>query len=184
MNLEYNMGKKKDVSKEKIAVIHALLDLKTLSQRNIAKRANVSQGYVAKVVKCRKNSKKKKPIVENKRKNSGRRKKLSDREERSLKRMSIQNRQLSSTELSRRVSQNCGKSISAPTVRKILISKGMVGRRPRRKPKLTPRMVKNRLEWYDEHQNKTIADWEKVSTSSSMFVFKNIRPTYINSGLF
>ena len=73
-----------------------------------------------------------------------------------------------------------GVQVSARTVRRRLVESGLRARRPRKKPKLTPAMIKKRYEWARHHKNFTKDDWSKVCFSDeSIFHIIDDRTSYV-----
>jgi hypothetical protein len=70
---------------------------------------------------------------------------------------------------------NLGISISASTIRKILKNAGFRKTKPTRKPGLTKRMKKERLEWCLAHKDWSLEDWKNVIWSDETSVLLNHR---------
>lgn len=59
--------------------------------------------------------------------------------------------------------EEAGCSVSVRTVRRKLYELGFKCRRPIKKPRLTPAMIKKRLSWANAHKHLTVDDWRIVS---------------------
>lgn len=153
------MGKRKDISREKRARIQALLELGLYSHREIAAKENVSHQTVGRVAKS---------IAENLPSTSTGRtgsrgiRKTSAREDRLIVRKALENRQMSVRELKKNLQQS-NINISERTLKSRLYEANLKSRRPAKKPRLTFRMKKARLQWAKQHQHFTVEDWEKVT---------------------
>ena len=77
---------------------------------------------------------------------SGRKRKSVTRCDRTLIRISLRNRKLTLKEFSRELKKNSGVELSAPTVRRRLLENGLRGCKARKKPLLTEKQKKRRLE--------------------------------------
>lgn len=152
------MGKKSDLSPRKVALIKVLLDQKQQSQREIAKRLQISQKSVNRVSQAVKNGHGYSPARVGK---CGRKTKLSPRTQRKLVQMARKNRRATSQDLKKYL-EKYGVDVCASTVRRKLISAGLPARRPRKKAKITPAMAKKRLNWAYEVKSQFADDWSKV----------------------
>ena len=105
--------------------------------------------------------------------NSGRPKKFTEREERSLVRNCITNPGLSSKAIAGEYNQSNeseNKTISASMVRKILFRRNLRSYRARKKPFLSDRMIKQRLEFCKRYKNFTADDWSKFIFSDESYI--------------
>lgn len=93
---------------------------------------------------------------------SGRKHLITPREDRLLIRQSLQDRKKSSSEIAAAFSNVEGKLLSASTVRRRLLKAGLKGCKPRKKPWLSEKNRKARLEWALKHKNWTVEDWSNV----------------------
>ena len=152
------MGKKSDLSPRKVALIKVFLDEKQQSQREIAKRLQISQKSVNRVSQAVKNGRGYSPARVGK---CGRKTKLSPRTQRKLVQMARKNRRATSQDLKKYL-EKYGVDVCASTVRRKLISAGLPARRPRKKAKITPAMAKKRLNWAYEVKSQFAHDWSKV----------------------
>ena len=105
---------------------------------------------------------------------SGRKRKSVTRSDKTLIRISLRNRKLTSKELSRELKESSGVELSAPTVRRRLLENGLRGCKPRKKPLLTEKQRKHRLEWARSHVKWPVEKWRKVLFSDeSIFTLNN-----------
>lgn len=95
-------------------------------------------------------------------KRTGRKRLTSKREDRNLIRESLKNRKKTSFELAAGLSDQIGRTISARTTRRRLGEAGLKGCKARKKPWLSEKNKKARLEWALKHQCWTKNDWENV----------------------
>jgi len=153
------MGKRRDLSPTRIGQIAGMLKAKNMSQYQIAKFLNVSRSSV-------KHIKKKIDLGEDlkvKRKGAcGRPRITSERTDRKIRDICIQNRKMAMNLLEKQVFE-AGIQVSERTIRRRLAEAGLVARRPpARKPTLTPAMITKRYRWAQKYKNFTKDDWKKV----------------------
>lgn len=161
------MGKAKDLSVATIEHITALLKHSTHSQRVIAKLCNVSQTSVRRISSKVKSAQSTGPQRKGR---SGRKKVITPRGQRYLKNLVLENRRMPHKEILQKFNES-GCSVSHYTMRKSLYQMGFKSRRPVKKPRLTERMVKARLDWANTYKNFTLDDWNMVSIQNG----KNIQ---------
>ena len=149
------MGRSKDVSLETKSAIMALLNTKEYSLREIAKKVQVSHQTVMRI----NNQTQGEGIT--KRQNCGRTRKTSIRTDRRIIQKACENRFQTRRRLQQELLEE-GIDISSATLRRRLYEANLKSRRPAKKPKLTAKMRKARLEFAKAHQNYTVADWKKV----------------------
>ena len=139
---------------------------------------------IASVLKCHRSTiynlikkKKKTGSVQNLQK-SGRPKSTSKREDNLIKRMSIRNRRFGSRQLANEFNLSMAPSIiSSRTVRRRLIEQGLKSCRAKRKPLLSIKARKKRLEWAKNHLE---IDWNNVVFSDeSRFNLVSDRPILV-----
>ena len=82
---------------------------------------------------------------------SGKKRKSVTRCDRTLIRISLRKRKLTSKELSGELKESSGVELSASTVRKRLLENGLQGCKARKKLLLTEKQRKHRLEWACSH---------------------------------
>jgi DNA-directed RNA polymerase I, II, and III subunit RPABC1 len=152
------MGKKGDLSPRKVALIKVLLDQKRKSQREIAKRPQISPKSEDRVSQAVKNGHGYSPARVRK---CRRKTKLSPRTQHKLVQMARKNRRANSQDLQKYL-EKYRVEVCASTVLRKLISAGLPARRPRKKAKITPAMAKNRLNWAYEVKSHFADDWSKV----------------------
>lgn len=92
----------------------------------------------------------------------GSKRKTTPRLDRKLVSISLRNRKKTSSELASELETEDNVKISSSTVRRRLLEAGLHGCKARKKPLLSVKNVKKRLEWAKIHQNWTSADWAKV----------------------
>lgn len=163
------MGRKKDLSPRKVAVVTILLKEKTLSQREIAQKTNVSQKTVSRIKVSLGSGNE---YNHNRVGKTYRRPKLTPRSTRTLMNLCLKNRKHTSTDLKKKMA-DYGIDVSSRTIRRKLFDGGLKARRPRKKAKITPAMAKKRLDWAREHANKTEEDWSKVTNPNLCFTYLN-----------
>jgi len=97
------------------------------------------------------------------RQRSGRPKKTSPREDRTIKFNSLQNRRLSAKAIALKTSPNFVKNrLSVSTVKNRLQEVGLNGRVARKKPLLSDKNRKARYQWAKDHRDLTKEDWKRV----------------------
>ena len=150
------MVAKKQVSYENRVKIVVLRE-EGYSLSVIASKVKCSRSCVSKTLARLKETKSLKD-----RKRSGRPRISSLREDRALVRISTQNRRLTSSHLKREWQETSGVLSSARTVRRRLDEAGLYGRVARRKPLLTDKHRRVRLEWAREREHWSARDWESI----------------------
>lgn len=152
------MGHKKDISPAKSAEIMALINHLDISQRQIAKKAGVSVATVNRIKKC---SVEGGDVVINNRKNCGGKRITTPRSDRKIGQICNQSRWAPRRVLLEKVKE-AGVEITDRTLRRRIKELGFQCCRPAKKPRLTERMIRARLEWAKAHQDWTSEDWKKV----------------------
>lgn len=152
------MGKVTDITPRKSAKVAVLLQETGHTQRSIAEIVNVSQATVRRI-----NSKLKLGLELEARRTGrcGRKRITSARDERKIKKVIELNRKMPAKKL-RTVLEDQGINISLRTLKRRSYEQGFKCRRPLKKPKLTPAMIKKRLAWAKNHSAFSQADWNKV----------------------
>lgn len=150
------MGKKPDISPS-VREVMVRLSKKGLSQREIGKITNSSKGAVQNALKLHSVH-----GVVTSRPRPVRKKITTVREDRILVNISLKNRRLPSKKVAAEFLASTKKKMSPRTVRHRLQKAGLGGRRARKKPWLSERNIKKRLEWAKNHVNWTYDDWCKV----------------------
>lgn len=153
------MGKRKDLSLEEKSSVIALLRNTQYSQRDIANQCGVSQSSVRRLSqKLQANQ----TIGSVRRGRCGRKSIVTPRGQRFLRNIAVEHRRATHCEIKNKFVE-AGYTVSVATVRRNLYSMGFKCRRPVKKPKLTPAMVKKRLTWANLHKNLSVDDWQIVS---------------------
>lgn len=93
---------------------------------------------------------------------TGRKRVTTERQDRKLIRESLKNRKKTSSELAAALSEEIGYPISARTARRRLGDAGLKGCKARKKPWLSEKNKKTRLEWALRYQHFTEEDWANV----------------------
>ena len=153
------MGKKADLTPRKLRQIKTLLENTELNQREIAHRARVSQTTISSIKKrleFQGTASPKRVGV------CGRPRKRTPQTDRWLTRYSLRNRKLSSRQLNLELQQQ-HVTTDARTVRRRLHDAGIKAYRPLKKPMLSARMKRQRLEWAKQFKDWTADDWSRVS---------------------
>lgn len=146
------------------------------SSTEIAKRVKCHRTTVSRMIeKYKKNG-----SVDDKHR-SGRPRKSTERQDRTLRRISMCNRKLTSPQITRIWSQTCSVEVCTSTVRRRLLAKGLKGCRARSKPLLTDHHRKCRLAWAKKHANWTPEQWGKVifSDESNFYLTGNQCNKYV-----
>lgn len=152
------MGKCSDLSPRKKGQIRVLIEESGLKQFEIAKKMGISVQSVSAIKK----KMDRKQSIETKRNGKcGRRKKTSPRLDRRIKAMALTNRRASCKKISIALA-NEGICISRKTINNRLLDQGLKAYRPRKKPRLTKKMIESRYKWAKEHKDWSSEDWEKV----------------------
>uniref|UniRef100_A0AC34QLD3 Transposase n=1 Tax=Panagrolaimus sp. JU765 TaxID=591449 RepID=A0AC34QLD3_9BILA len=158
----------------KTAIVQALKDGKT--QEQVSKDFHVSRSTVRNVfLRFKANGHVKRKI------GSGRPKLTTVREDRALKRMSVDNPRLNAVQLNQDFNDMFDKNISVSTTKRRLKACGLNGRRPAKKPYVSMKNRKARLDFAREHLNWGIHDWQKViwSDESKFLLFGSDGISYV-----
>jgi transposase len=152
------MGKNPDINAKKAAQIDILLK-EGLSGKEIAKKVQVSESVVSRM---------KKKVLKNislspkKKKNSGRKRITSSRDDKILIREALKNRK-ATCKMHQKTLTAAGVALSCRTINRRLSEAGLMARRPRKKQKITALNAKKRLIWAKQFITWTEMDWENVS---------------------
>lgn len=153
------MGKVSDLSPITVGRISGMLEAQNMSQYQIARIVGVSRSSVQRI-------KQKVDLGEDlraKRKGAcGRRRITTERSDRKIRNICVENRKLPIKLLAKKVFE-AGIEVSQRTVQRRLAEEGLIGRRPARKPRLTPAMISKRYQWAQKYKDFTIDDWKKVN---------------------
>lgn len=93
---------------------------------------------------------------------TGRKKITTVREDRLLIRQSLQDRKKTALDLAASLSEAKGQLVGVHTVRRRLRQAGLKGCKARKKPWLSERNKKHRLEWALQHKDWTVEDWSNI----------------------
>lgn len=152
------MGKVKDISDTNKIKIETLLKTGKYSNRQIAIMQKVSRHTVGRIAALiRENI----PSTSSGRHQCHGVRKTTERDDRLIIKTALENRQCSAKELLAKVKLS-NINISERTLRSRLYSAGIKCRRPAKKPRLTAKMKKARLQWAKMHRHLTNEDWKKV----------------------
>ena len=127
-----------------------------LSQRQVAERVGISRGAVANCLKrlvAGNNNYGMRP---------GRPRKTSARADRFLEVTAMRNRRSTSRQFKQDPQESTGQAVSRSLICRRLLERGTSARRPRKKPRLTPRHRRLRREWAAVHRARTLDDWKTV----------------------
>jgi transposase len=154
-----NMGKIADITPRKSAKIAVLLQETSFSQRQIAEKLFVSQSTVRRISDKFKRGM---DLAVKRAGKCGRKRITTSRDDRKIQKTILKNRKAPTSRIKLILEQE-GVVISQRTLRRRSVEMGFTCCRPRRKPKLTPAMIKKRLSWAREHSKFTLQDWNTVS---------------------
>ena len=110
-------------------------------------------------------------------KRSGRPRKFTDRDIRKVIRECIKKPEASSQSIANTFNCNnseCNKSISAESVRKILFKRGFKSYIAKKKPFLTKKMIKKRMDFCKKYSSMTTNDWSNVIYSDESYIEINM----------
>lgn len=169
------MAKRKQITLEQRSAICTLRE-EGYSERQIAKKLGISCKGVHYTL-----ARKKETGKNEDRKRSGRPKSTTSQEDNFIRVLSKRNRRLTAPQITASLNETRGTPVSITTVKRRLLSAGLRGCVAVKKPKLTIRHKKNRLEWAKEHKNWTINQWKKVlwSDESKFQIFGSNRRVFV-----
>ena len=127
------------------------------SQRQVAAALGVSRGAVEKAISIHRTTGEYKS-----RPRSGRPRATSNRDDRLMVRMSLNNRRLTAPDITKSLSNDYGVDVTTHTVQNRLMEAGLYGRVARRKPLISDKNMTARLTWAREHVNWSDQQWESV----------------------
>ena len=156
------MGKASDLTPRKCAEIKALLNSKNFSNREVSRRLFVSEASVRWIKKKLELGQE---LIPQRKKRCGRKPMFSQRAERCLKKICLENRFATTKEIKSKLESHSIQA-SERTVRRKLLDLKFKACRPARKPKLTDAMKKKRLQWAKAYQHKDVNFWKSVSIAS------------------
>ena len=142
-----------------------------------AQMLSVSRGTVSKVMTAFKKEGK----TSSAKQNSGRKRKLSERNRRALNRIVRVDRKTTAPKITAELNEHLQNPVSTKTVRRELHKAGFHGRAAIRKPLLSKTNVSKRLEWCRNLQNWSIEQWKNVifSDESSFTLFPTSGRVYV-----
>lgn len=169
------MGKRADISEEKKKlIINAVKDGMSYSQ--VSELFDVSKSAVGDIIKRFKTRK----SVENK-KRTGRRKITTEHEDRILVRLSKNDPRMNAVELNEIMRTNYNVECSVDTTKRRLRQANLFGRRPAKKPLISAKNRKARIEFAKKYLKWEAKDWSKVlfSDESKFMVFESDGIKYV-----
>lgn len=169
------MAKRKQITLEQRIAICTLRE-EGYSERQIAERLGISCKGVHYTL-----ARKQETGKNEDRKRSGRPKSTTNQEDNFIRVLSKRNRRLTAPQITAALNDTRETPISTTTVKRRLLSAGLRGCVAAKKPKLTNRHKKNRLEWAKAHKNWTIEQWENVlwSDESKFQIFGSNRRVFV-----
>lgn len=146
------------------------------SQRQIATRIGCSQRSVSGILKKHKDG----GCIRDK-KIPGRNRKTTRREDSIVVRKSKSNRFITAPLIKSEIKLEYGLELSVSTTQRRLREAGLFGRKPRRKPKLTPAHKKAHFEFARIHKSWSHSDWNKVifSDESRFMIHRSDGRVYV-----
>jgi len=170
------MGKGKDLTEEQQNLAARLLTEKRYSQREVARILDVSQTAVRNVAgKIRNNA----PLKSKKPGRSGRPRCTTVRDDRIIIRELGNDRFISCQTLCNKMAE-LGIGTSKRTLRRRMKEAGFKGLKPTKKPRLTLRMKKARLEWAKQFRTWRADDWARVCfTDESHMEILGVRASHV-----
>ena len=167
------MGKLKDVSPKKKGQIQALLAETTYSHRKITKTLGVSRSTVDRVALIVSSGEKNPTFTPKRVGNCGRKRITSQRTDRIIQKKLLQNRRLPIENIRNQLEDE-KIDVSSRTLRRRASEFGLKSCRPRRKPKLTSKMIEKRLKWAKKYSAFTEEDWKSVSYYFTSYFGSNL----------
>lgn len=152
------MGRRKDLSPSRIAQTKILVSTRDYSNRDIARRLNISEASVRRI-KTKLDSGQ--DITPKRKRRCGRKPIFTPRAERCLTKICVENRFATTKHIKSRLYLS-NINVSERTIRRKLKKLGFKSCRPVRKPKLTMMMKSKRLQWAREHKNRDLEFWKSV----------------------
>ena len=125
-----------------------------LSLREIGRELNISYCLVYKI--------KKRNDIEEKCNKNGRKKIFTTRDQRTISRLIMTNKAKSAHDVKKQLNNAQGTVVSTRTVQRELKRIGFKAKKKIKKPLLTPKHRKQRLEFAKKYENWTFAEWSKV----------------------
>lgn len=121
--------------------------------------------------------------------NSGRKPKLTDRDQRTLKRIVARKRKTTAANVTAELNTHLSNTVSIKTVRRELHKAKIYGRAAIAKPFISASNAKQRMKWCHDHKNWTLDDWKNVvwldessftlfPTNGRVYVWRTPREAY------
>ena len=165
-----------DLTPRKRAKIVALSKHAKKSVREIGKELGIPKSTVGRIVK---RSNDNDDVTVKRRGRCGRKRKTTARDDQMIIRNSVKNPRKTSVDLKRDLS-DAGVNVDSSTIRRRLIERGRLARRPKKKQLLTPIMKKKRLQWAKKHKKWGLQKWRQVIFSDeSHFEVQGYRSQYV-----
>ena len=165
------MGKAAEISKTVRSNVILLME-EGYKNCDIAKRLKVSAASVSRIIRTYKENGSFSP-----KKRSGRPRKSTERMDREMRRLCVRKPSITSSEIKKSLPLLA--NMSTRTIRRRLYSEmNLPTRKALKKPLLTPRMAKQRLEFCFRYRHWKSDDWEKVmfSDESKFLQFSSYKP--------
>lgn len=156
------MGRKPDITLMKKQRIADLLEHSSLKQYEIAKIVGTSKYVVSRIKKLLQNGE---FVTPPHRGNCRKQKKTSEREDRTILKLTLQNRKRSTAAINDIIKKN-DINISNRTLRRRFKQLGLKQCRPTIKQKLTPNMITKRIAWGRKYKHFSVSDWSNVRKNS------------------
>lgn len=127
--------------------------MKGITTREVAKKMKISKGLVSKIAKEKGFQTKNK---------SGRKKILSERDEKFCAREITSGRASTAAAVRRNIRETFDVNASEKTISRALKNQGLNSAVKKKKPELSPKNIKARLQFAKTHQDWTLDDWKRV----------------------
>lgn len=103
------------------------------------------------------------------------------REDRKIVNLVKQNPKTTAFKTAKQLEKDIGTKLSVSTIRRRLHEAGFKGQKPKKKPLLSKRNIRKRLDWAKKRVNWAQQDWSKViwSDESKYCIFGNDGPSYV-----
>lgn len=152
------MGRRSDYNESLKTSVKILLEHSDHSVREIARKLNISKSGVQRIADKVKHGQ----SLQSKRFNKGRvRRKTTNRDDRKIVKIALFNRK-KPLKVVGNIIRESGINISNVTIRRRFYENGLRCRRPAKKQKLTPNMMKKRYEWAKKYKEYANEDWSNV----------------------
>ena len=128
------------------------------TQQQISNETNVPQSTISRILKRYKENGE---ISAQRKSRCGRKRKLSDRLNRSIKNASIRNPRATARDIQSEVGMGA-LDVSIDSIKRSLRRSGLTTYRPLKSPALSRKQQRTRYLWCKVHENWTVVDWKKV----------------------